>query len=311
MTVLVTGANGFIGSALSARLAAERGFSVRGAVRTAAGAVLPGVELVTVGGLGEETDWTAALEGRTAVVHLAARVHVMKDAAPDPLVDFRRTNVAGTRALATQAAAAGVRRFLFVSSLKVHGEEGRFSESDAPRPVDPYGVSKDEAERALRQVGAETGMEIVIVRPPLVYGPGVRANFAALMRAIRRGLPLPVGAVNNRRSLVALDNLVDFLVVCMQHPAAGGETFLVSDGEDLSTPDLARRLGRAMARPARIFSVPPPLLEVGAALLRRRAAAVRLLGSLSVDVSKAQTLLGWSAPVSVDEGLRRAAGPAA
>jgi nucleoside-diphosphate-sugar epimerase len=311
VNVLVTGANGFVGSALSRRLSGDSRFTVRGAVRPRAASVPPGIELVTVGDLAPETDWRAALTGQSAVIHLASRVHVMKDSATDPLAEYRRTNVDGTRALALQAAAAGVRRFLFVSSLKVHGEEGRFSEADAPAPIDPYGVSKHEAERALRDLAARTGMEVVIVRPPLVYGPGAKANFAALMRTIARGIPLPLGAVRNRRSLVAIDNLLDFLTVCLVHPAAGGETFLVSDGEDLSTPDLVRRLGRAMGRPARIFSLPPSLLASGAALVGRRAAAARLLGSLSVDVTKARDRLGWIAPVAVDEGLRRAAGRAA
>jgi nucleoside-diphosphate-sugar epimerase len=306
MNVLVTGANGFIGTAVTERLAHDGRFLVRPAVRRTLALQSVAGAPVVVGDLTDQTDWRTALENQDAVVHLAARVHVMRDAAADPLAEFRRTNVDGSRALALQAAAAGVRRFVFVSSLKVHGEEGRFTEADPLAPVDPYGISKAEGERALKEVATRSGMELVIVRPPLVYGPGVKANFAALMRAIARGLPLPIGSIRNRRSLVAVDNLVDLLAVCLVHPAAAGETFLVSDGEDLSTPDLARRLGCAMSRPARIVPLPPSWLAGAATLAGRRSAAHRLLSSLTVDITKVREHLGWTAPVRVDEALRRA-----
>lgn len=267
---------------------------------------------VVVTEMGPDTDWSRALAGCSAVVHAAARVHVITEVAEDPLARFRHVNVAGTLNLAAQAAAAGVRRFVFVSSVKVNGEgtmEHRpFTASDAPAPQDPYGISKDEAEQGLRQIAQDTGMEVVIVRPPLVYGPGVKANFASLMRALQYGLPLPLGAVTqNRRSLVALDNLVDLLLTCVDHPAAANQTFLVSDGEDLSTAELLRRMGLAMGRRARLLPVPPALLKLGAMALGKADMVQRLLGSLQVDITHTHQTLGWTPPIGVDEGLRRAA----
>jgi nucleoside-diphosphate-sugar epimerase len=245
-------------------------------------------------------------------MHIAARVHVMNERAGDPLAEFRRVNVDGTLNLARQAASAGANRFVFVSSIKVNGESTTetqpFTAADTPAPQDPYGISKMEAEQGLRQIAAETGMEVVIVRPPLVYGPGVKANFASMMRAVQRGLPLPLGSVtHNRRSFVALDNLVDLLITCIDHPAAANQTFLVSDGEDLSTTDLLRRLGQALNKPARLFPVPPSLLQLGANLLGKGDMAQRLLGNLQVDISHTRNTLNWTPPISVDEGLRRAA----
>jgi nucleoside-diphosphate-sugar epimerase len=265
-----------------------------------------------MGDLSSETDWTVALRSVVQVVHLAARVHVMNDKSTDPLAEFRRVNVEGTANLARQAAAAGVLRFVYLSSIKVNGEftqEGRpFAADDAPAPEDPYGVSKHEAEQALRQIAADTGMEMVIIRPPLVYGPGVKANFESIMRWLARGVPLPLAAVTqNRRSLVVLDNLVDLIVTCLNHPAAANQTFLVSDGEDLSTADLLKRMGAALGCPARLFHLPPGPLKLGAALVRKPGIYQRLCGSLQLDIAKTRQLLGWSPLVSVDEGLRRAA----
>jgi nucleoside-diphosphate-sugar epimerase len=265
-----------------------------------------------MGSLSSETDWTVALANVDQVVHLAARVHVMNDKSTDPFAEFRQVNVDGTAKLARQAAAAGVRRFVYLSSIKVNGEftqEGRpFTADDAPAPEDPYGVSKHEAEQALRQIAADRGMEVVIIRPPLVYGPGVKANFESMMRWLARGVPLPLAAVTqNRRSLVALDNLVDLIVTCLNHPAAANQTFLVSDGEDLSTAQLLKRMGAAMGQPARLFYLPPTLLKLGASMLRRPGIYQRLCGSLQLDIAKTRQLLGWTPPVSVDEGLRRAA----
>ena len=245
-------------------------------------------------------------------MHLAARVHVMNDKSPDPLAEFRRVNVEGTVALARQAAIAGVRRFVFLSSVKVNGEFTEaghlFTEDDAPAPEDSYAVSKYEAEQLLRQIAAETGMEVVIIRPPLVYGPGVKANFESMMRCLARGVPLPLAAVtNNRRSLVALDNLVGLIVTCLNHPAAANQTFLVSDGKDLSTAQLLKRMGAAIGQPARLFYLPPTLLKLGASVLNRPGIYQRLCGSLQLDIAKTRQLLGWTPPVSVDEGLRRAA----
>ena len=309
LRVRVTGANGFVGRALCAE-ASVRGFVVGGVSRSACH--LPGdTESLVVGSLDERTDWRAALTGADIVIHLAARVHVMQDTATDPLVEFRRVNVQGTLNLARQAAAAGVRRFVFISSIKVNGEttelDQPFTADDEPAPLDPYGISKMEAEQGLREIAAKTGMEVVIIRPPLVYGPGVKANFQTMMRWLARGVPLPLGAIHNRRSMVALDNLVDLILTCIDHPAAANQTFLVSDGEDLSTTQLLQRLGRALGRPARLIPVPAMLLKVGAALVGKPAIAQRLCGSLQVDISKTQQLLGWVPPLSIDEGLKKAA----
>jgi UDP-glucose 4-epimerase len=305
---LVTGATGFVGRALVPSLR-ERGWIVRAATRSAARTVAD--EHVSTPGLGEAFDWAEALRGVDCVVHLAARVHVMRDASSDPLAEFRRANVEGTILLARAAAAAGVRRFVFVSSIKVNGESTRegvpFKADDSPAPADPYGVSKREAEDALLQLGRDTGMEIVVIRPPLVYGPGVRANFEAMMRWLRRGVPLPLGAMHNRRTLVALDNLVDLIATCLEHPGAANEILLAGDGEDLSTTDLLRRLADALGVPARLVPVPGWILESAAALLGKRAVAQRLCGNLQVDISKARRLLGWTPPVPVNEGLRRTA----
>lgn len=308
MTCVVTGSNGFVGRALVARLAAE-GRPLRAVVRRLSADPPPSaVEIDTPP---THADWDRVLAGASSVVHLAARVHVMNDTASDPMAAFRQVNTEGTLALARRAAALGVRRLVFVSSIKVNGEftePGRpFRHDDTPQPGDPYGVSKREAEDGLRQLAADTGLDVVIVRPPLVYGPGVKANFAALMGAVQRGLPLPLGAVtDNRRSLVALHNLVDLLITCLDHPAAPGETFLASDGEDLSTTGLLRGLGRALQRPARLIPVPPAWLQAGAALLGKRDMAQRLLGNLQLDITHTRETLGWTPPLSVDEGLRRA-----
>lgn len=307
--ILVTGVSGFVGGTLQRHLTAE-GRAVRAAYRNAMVKPPAGVQAVSVGDLGPGQDWCTALQGIDAIVHTAARVHVMRDMAADPLVEFRRTNVAGTLNLARQAAAAGVRRFVFISSVKVHGEftsAGQaWMEEDAPAPQDAYGLTKLEAEQGLSTLAAQTGMEVCIVRPPLVYGPGVRANFAALMHAIASGVPLPFASVNNRRSMVALDNLVDLIVTCVDHTAAAQQTFLVSDGHDLSTPALIRGLAQAMEKPPRLFACPPPLLHFAARVMGKVDAMDRLCGNLQVNSIKAQTLLGWRPLVSVEEGFRRA-----
>jgi nucleoside-diphosphate-sugar epimerase len=303
--VLVTGANGFIGQAVIKRLRRD-GYAVRAAIRHNPDMLPPDVE-PTAGDLHPDRDWSDSLHDVDVVIHLAARVHVMQDTAADPLEEYRRVNVDGTVNLASSAAAAGVRRFVYVSTLKVNGEAGRFTEHDQPAPAGPYAQSKYAAEVALRRIASEHRLEVVIIRPPLVYGSGARANFGLLMQAIASGVPLPLGAVSNRRSLVGIDNLVDFITACLAHPAAANETFLIADGEDLSTPDLVRRLARAMGRPARLFPMPSSLLRLGASLCGRRDDANRLLDSLQADISKARTRLSWSPPVSVDEALIRAA----
>lgn len=309
--IVVTGAAGFVGSALARRLSAD-GRQVMPLARepgTLEGP--PSLQLVGAGDLSTRNDLSDLLRGASSVVHCAARVHVMQDRAADPLAAFRHLNVDLTESLARAAAAAGVRRFVFLSSIKVNGEStapGRpFTTSDLPGPLDPYGISKYEGEQALWRVAAHTGLEVVVVRPPLVYGPGVRANFLAMMRWVRAGVPLPLGAIDNRRSLVALDNLVDLLVACIDRPAAAGGTFLVSDGEDLSTTDLLRRLGRAMGRPARLLPVAPGLLRALASLAGRRDVIDRLCGTLQVDIRSTVERLEWRPPVGVDTALARAA----
>jgi nucleoside-diphosphate-sugar epimerase len=310
MTVLITGANGFVGSALRERLEKDW-VSIRCAVRSQKSAHDPTKEIV-IGGLSLETDWTTALRNVECVVHLAARVHIMKERSSDPLAEFRRVNVEGTANLARQAAAAGVRRFIFLSSVKVNGEfteAGQpFTIDDVPDPEDPYGISKHEAEQFLCEIASETNMELVTIRSPLVYGFGVKANFESLMRWVSRGIPLPLAAVTeNRRSLVALDNLVDLIVTCLYHPAAANQTFMVSDGEDLSTADLLRRMGEAQGTPAKLFYIPLATLRLGATLIGKQNIYQRLCSSLQVDITKTKRLLDWTPPISIDEGLRRAA----
>ncbi len=307
--VLVTGATGFVGSALVLRLSAEN-VQVRGVVRRF-GEQAGCLDVASVGEVGAKTDWRDALTGVDVLVHLAAVTAA--DQQTDAAALFQAVNVDGARRLAEQAAAAGVRRLVFMSSIKVHGEStdgrGPFTEDDPPASQDAYGRSKQDAEQALCEIARNTGLEVVILRPPLVYGPGVGGNFSAIMRWVQRGIPLPLGAVTeNRRSLIALDNLVDLIVTCLDHPRVAGETFLVSDGEDVSTADLLRGIGEALGKPLRLIPVPVSMLRAGAALLGKRAMADRLLGSLQVDSSKVRDVLGWKPPIGLDEGLRRAVG---
>jgi nucleoside-diphosphate-sugar epimerase len=308
--ILVTGASGFVGKALCANLI--RRCPLRISVRDKSAGTWPaGIDVIEAS-LSPEQDWIAALSGVSSVVHCAARVHVMNEESTDPLAEFRRVNVDGTLRLARQAAEAGVQRFIFVSSIKVNGEHSQpgqpFTADQMPMPGDPYGVSKCEAEAGLRALSQETSMEVAIIRPPLVYGPGVKANFLAMMCWLQRGVPLPLGGVTeNRRSLVFLDNLVDLIVTCIDHPAAANQTFLVSDDEDLSTAALLRRMAAALGKPARLIPVPVGLISLGAKLIGRPGIAQRLCGSLQVDIGKTKSLLGWVPPISVDEGLRRTA----
>lgn len=305
MKVLVTGSTGFVGARLVEVFASRGEHTVRAAVRNDRGSLPQSVERFRVNDLAGEQPLGELLREVDVVVHLAARVHVMDDHAGDPLAEYRRVNVEATERLAREAARAGVRRFVFLSSIKVNGEGGQrsYSERDEPAPLDPYGVSKWEAEQGLAEIAAETGMEVVIIRPPLVYGPGVGANFGALVKVVERGVPLPFGSVMNRRSFVSVFNLVDFVYLCLDHSDAANETFLVSDGADLSTADLLRCIGEALGRPARLFNVPPWLLMAGANLLGKRGQADRLLGSLAVDISKTRKCLGWKPPFSMSDGL--------
>ena len=270
MKILVTGANGFVGHAVWRRLNSLRGVHVVGSLRQASPLKDLMASSVILGDLTAQTNWSAVLPGTGVVVHTAARVHVMRDTTNDPLTEFRRVNVLGTLQLGRQAAAAGVARFVYVSSAKVNGEASlpdcAFRETAAPRHQDAYGVSKHEAEQGLLELAAVTGMEVVIIRPPVVYGPGVKANFASLMHAVQRGWPLPLAAIHNQRSLVALDNLVDFIITCAMHPKAANETFLVSDGHDLSTTELASGLAKAMNVPIRLLPLPVWILQATARL---------------------------------------------
>ncbi len=309
MSVVITGGTGFIGRQLQVRLDVNSYVTIFTERRAQSDSAAT-LNSFVIGDINATTNWSAALHGADAVVHLAARVHVMRDHSHDPFKEFRCVNTDGTLNLARQAAAAGVRRFVYLSSIKVNGEATHrgcpFTPNDLAAPQDPYGSSKHEAEVGLRAIARKSGMQVVIIRPTLVYGPGAKGNFKSLMQLVSRGLPLPLASIENRRSLVGIDNLVNFIITCLEHPAAANETFLVSDGEDLSTPDLIRRMARAMDRPARLLPVPKSVLMAAAAMLGKRDMAQRLCGSLQVDISKSRKLLGWNPPVSVDEGLCRA-----
>lgn len=309
--LLVTGASGFVGAALCQALLARNVLFVP-CVRKSPATILPGPATFETGDLSAPVDWTPALAGCSTVVHLAARVHMMNEHAANPDEAYRAMNVDATMRLAEQAAGQGVRRFIYVSSVKVNGERTMgqpFRADDPPAPEDAYGRSKMAAEMALQAWAARTGTELVIVRPPLVYGPGVRANFLRLMQLVKSGVPLPLGSIRNRRSMVALRNLVDFLLLCASHPGAAGATWMVSDNRDLSLPELITLIATAMGRPARLLPVPPGLLSAGVGLLGRRAAAGRLLDSLQVDVSPALDQLGWKPPLDVETGIRLAVAP--
>lgn len=308
MRILVTGTSGFIGRALCSNLLAQ-GYTVRAAVRSVnSNLSTDGLDMVAVGNVGAQTNWSVALAGVNCVIHCAARAHVMHETDADALLAYRAVNVSGTKRLAEQAAELGVRRLVFLSSIKVNGEQTALGEpflfSDSPAPEDPYGVSKWEAEQALWVVLAQTGLEVVVVRTPLVYGPGVKGNLLRLLRWVACGVPLPLGAVNNQRSLVGLSNLVDLLLRCIEHPAAAGQTFLASDGDDLSTPQLIRIMSEGMNRPARLMSMPVLLLQAGGFLLGKHDEINRLVSSLQVDSRHTQAQLNWNAPVSVEDGVR-------
>jgi nucleoside-diphosphate-sugar epimerase len=302
-TILITGATGFVGRRLCA-MVAEAGWRPRAALRRPQ-ADLP-LDTVPVGDIGPDTDWRAALAGADVVIHLAARVHVMRETAADPAASFDRVNVAGTEALARQAAEAGVRRFVFVSSIKVNGEattDAPFTEADPPQPADPYGASKWKAEQAICSVAAGRAMEFVIVRPPMVYGPGVKANFLRLLQAVDRGLPLPFGMIDNRRSLLSVANLSAFLIESVKNAAAANETFLMSDGEDLSTAALIRAMAHSLGRPDRLLPIPPAWLELAGRLTGRADVIQRLCGSLRIDISHARRRLGFDPPASVAHAM--------
>lgn len=307
--VLLTGGTGFVGKALADALKAG-GHDVRLAVRNPLGSIGIGF-FFQYPGLEANVDWRPGLAGMDVVIHLAGLAHVTDIVVGYDASSFRRVNTEATIRLAEQSAESGVKRFIFLSSIKAMGEGSELghplSADDPLRPVDAYGISKQEAEQALVRLAGRSAMEVVVIRPVLVYGPGVGANFLSMMRWLDRGVPLPLGAVHNKRSLVALDNLVALILTCLDHPAAANQTFHVSDGEDLSTTDLLRRMGRALGKPAPLLPVPAWLLWLVASMFGKQDAARRLCGSLQVDIGKTRELLGWSPPVCVDEGLRRAA----
>jgi nucleoside-diphosphate-sugar epimerase len=310
MRVLVTGASGFIGSALVAGLEARAAGEVIGVYR--AGARAAARPRSIVGNLDARENWSERLPaGSDVLIHTAARVHLVHDSAADPLAEHRKVNVDGTLNLARHAAARGVRRFIFMSTIKVNGEStargAAFTASDAAAPVDPYGISKWEAEQGLKEIASRSGMELVSVRPPLVYGPGVKGNFRAMLRWLARRLPLPFASVRNERSLVSLDNLVDGVITACVHPGAPGQILLFADAENLSTPELLRRTGAALQKPARLVAIPPSWLRAGGALAGKGAAVSRLLDSLRIDMTLTQRVLGWSPPHSIESGLAKTA----
>lgn len=304
---LVTGASGFVGRALTQHLGAQAGTRVVCAARSHIPCATPNMLFFQCGDALETQDWRAALSGVEVVIHLAARVHVMQETAASPADEFRRTNVQGSINVARQAADAGIRRFIFISSLKVNGEQtlpGRpFRASDTANPQDPYGTSKHEAEQALLAIGRETGMEIVILRPPLIYGPGVRANFERLMRLVQRGVPLPFGAVHNARSMVALENFVDLIALSTWHAQAAGKIFLVSDDHDVSIAQLLRMLASGMKKHIWLIPIPPSLIAALARLAGKSMDASRLLDSLQVDVSDTKRTLNWQPPYTMQDAI--------
>ncbi len=311
--ILLTGASGFVGSSLlnNFRLSSKNIKPVgRNISQLDNKKIFCWKEIKAID---SHTNWLEALEDVEVIVHLAARVHVMRDSSVNPLSEFRQVNVEGTRNLALQAVAAGVKRLVYLSSIKVNGEstlpDTCFTSNDLVNPQDPYGISKWEAEQVLLNISAETGLEVVIIRPPLIYGPSAKGNFASMVKWLRRGVPLPLGSIHNKRSLVSVDNLCDLISQCVFHPAAAGQTFMVSDNDDLSTTELLTRTAFAMGIKPNLFNVPQKLLELSTTLLGQSDLSQRLFGSLQVDISKTKDILNWKPLISVDEGLKRAVSP--
>ncbi|WP_413460162.1 UDP-glucose 4-epimerase family protein [Herbaspirillum huttiense] len=309
--ILITGADGFIGKTIIERLVAQHNGNVRAAVRQPSQALSEIVEVCEGMDLAKNPDWAPALQNIDTVIHCAARVHVMHDRSTDPLSDFRKANTEGTLSLARQARAAGVKRFIFLSSLGVHGESTSgipFKADDTPRPHSPYTQSKLEAEKGLTELTRDGQMSLVTIRPPLVYGPNAPGNFGMLMRAVKLRLPLPFGSVENKRSFVFLENLVDMIICCIDHPNAANQTFLVSDDEDLSTTQLLKKIGATLGKPSLLLPIPTVILHAAAKCFGKEKVAQQLLGSLQVDIEKTKTLLNWKPPVGVDDALRKTAG---
>ena len=311
MQIAVTGANGFLGSALISQLAKNSQNKIRGLVRHEPYVRHSGVKYYSACDLSMSMDWRESVRGADIVIHTAARVSASNNTSRNVMDEFYRINVEGTLNLARQAADLGVRRLIFFSSIKVNGESTflneTFTAQDNPGPKDAYGISKMTAEQGLFEVGLETGMEIVCIRPPLVYGPGVKGNFLSLLRWLDSGIPLPLGSIHNLRSLVGVDNLVDLVITCIDHPAAANQVFLVSDDEDLSTTEMLRRMSIALKRQVRLVPVPAKLLKFVAGIIGKEEVAQRLVGSLQIDISKTKSLLNWSPPYSFDEGICKTA----
>ena len=309
--LLLTGSTGFLGRALSGYLVNDSKYKIVLALRHELSKSIVDCESIVVGDIEAATDWKQALTSVDVVIHTAARAHIMNDTVADPLAEFRKVNTAGTLKLARQAAEAGIKRFVFISTVKVNGEmtllNHPFSPEDSFIPNDPYSLSKYEAEQGLLALAEEVGMEMVIIRPPLIYGPGVKANFLSMMKWIQKGMPLPFGSIHNKRSLVALDNLVSFIIHCIDHPKAANEVFLISDGEDVSTPELIQQVAKSFGKKALLLPVPVILMTFVAQLLGKRDMASRLFGSLQVDSSKARELLSWKPVITMEEQLKKTA----
>ena len=310
MDLLLTGANGFVGSRLAAALESNPEINLTAIIRRSVEVRFNNV--IVVQGIDANTDWSEAVKGQNIILHAAARTHIMKDDAANSMAKYHRINVEGTLNLARQAAAGGVIRFVFISSIKVNGEATKtgvpFTADDTPKPINKYGISKWEAERGLLQLAADTGMEVVIIRPPLVYGPNAKGNFAKLSALIAKEVPLPLAKIENKRSFVAIDNLIDLIITCLYHPKAANQAFLASDGQDLSTPEFLNGMAIAMGRDAKLFPLPSPLLSLAASLIGKKYEANSLLGSLQIDIAKTRDVLNWSPVIGIEEGLQRCFG---
>jgi len=309
MRILITGANGSIGRALCERMLGEN-FRVHGAIRPGKASLLPeGVEVAHIDSVDGDTDWKNTLEGVNTVVHLAAHVHIMKDSSSNPFAEYHKVNVMGSERLALTAAEYGVKLFIFMSSIKVNGEENvrAYKEEDAPAPKDSYGISKMQAEKRIKQIAADSGMDLVILRPPLVFGPGVKANFLELMKIVDKGTPLPLAKVDNRRSFIYIENLVDAVLTCIKHSGSAGQTYFISNDEDVSTSELIRKIASALNKPARLFPFPKLLLFILGRLIGKGPVVDRLIGSLTVDISKIKQDLGWIPPFTMEYGLQKTA----
>ena len=306
--LLITGGTGFIGKAICENLKSYN-YLVNITSRNNHLKKQNGLIFHNIGEIDQNTKWIDVLDGVNCVIHCAAKTHLLKDLKKNSLFAFRKVNVEGTINLAKQAAACGVKRLIFLSSIKVNGEKtvesSMFKHNDISKPEDAYGISKWEAERGLWEISKQTGLEVVIIRAPLVYGRGVKGNLKRLIKLIKSGTPLPFSLVKNKRSLIGIDNLVDIITRCIDHSNAAGKTFLVCDGEDLSTPDLLHFIASAMGRSARMFPLPISLLKLFGFVLRRQSDVDRLIGSLQIDNSFTKEILNWNPPVDVEEGIRR------